>query len=258
MAENVDILLSASSIAELLEHLQCPQCKNRMTAPITFCDNGHNVCSQCRESLEECPTCSHQFSGIRNTNLEKISSWSNFTCPYLDFGCPVMRPVALMADHIAICTYKRATCPLDKIMSIVCPWEGLIKDIAFHCKESHRSRVVEREFFVSSSTEDAVNVLLHDNEIFIFHKRFLAGKFYCAVEKVGITHRPYSATFILDTLSGFDKITFTHTVNVMSKNLNDLIPSAKFLKLNDKLLKRFISDGKLALQVMISKANLKN
>ena len=111
---------------------------------------------------------------------------------------------------------------------------------------------------MSSSTEDAVNVILYDNEIFIYHERFLAFKFCCAVEKVGITQRPYTGSFILDTLSGCDRITFTHSVNVMSRNLDEMLASGKFVRLNDKPLKRFISNGKLALQVIISKVNLKN
>jgi hypothetical protein len=108
------------------------------------------------------------------------------------------------------------------------------------------------------TTEDAVSVILYGNEIFIFHKRFLACEFCCAVEKVSIIQRPYTASFILDTLSGCDRITFTHCVKVMSKNLDEMLASAKFLTLNDKLLKRFISNGKLALQVIISKANWNN
>ena len=92
----------------------------------------------------------------------------------------VMVPVELMADYLAICIQKKATFPLNKTMSIVCPWEGLLKGVVFHCKESHRCRFVECEFFMFSSTEDAVNVMLYDNVIFIFHKRFLAGKFCCA------------------------------------------------------------------------------
>jgi len=85
-AEKVDILISASSIMELMEEVQCPVCKDRMTAPITFCEKGDNVCCTWRESLDECPNCSHQFSGIRHINLEKISSWSNFSCPHLSYG----------------------------------------------------------------------------------------------------------------------------------------------------------------------------
>jgi len=194
---------------------------------------------------------------MRNITLETISFWSNFSCLYLECGCPVMVPVELMADHLAICVYKKATCPPNKTMSIVCPWEGFLKSVVFHCKESHTSRFAESEFFVSSSTENVVNVILNDDEILIFHKRFLAGKFCCAVEKVGISQRPYTAIFILDTLSGCDRITFTHCVNVMSKNLDEIFARGIFLTRNDKLLKRFISNGKLALQVIISKQNLK-
>jgi E3 ubiquitin-protein ligase SIAH1 len=144
-------MILTSSIAELMEQLQCPLCKDRVTVPITFCEKGHNVCCTCRESLDDCTTCSQQFSGIRNINLEKISFWSNF-CRHLARGCRVMVPVELMADHLAICIYKKATCPLNKTMSIVCPWEGPLKDVEFHCKESHRNRFAECKFFMSSST----------------------------------------------------------------------------------------------------------
>ena len=68
----------------------------------------------------------------------------------------------------------------------------------------------------------------------------------------------YTGSFILDTLCGCDRITFTHSVNVMSKNVDEMLASGRFLTLNDKLLKRFLSNGKLALQVIMSKANLKN
>jgi len=237
MAEKVDILIPTSSIAELMEYLKCPVCKDRMTSPVTFCEKGHNVCCTSRGSLDECATGSHQFSGIRNIKLEKISFWSNFSCPYLECGCPVTIPVELMADHLSICVHKKPTCPLNKTMSFVCPWEGLLKDVLFHCKESHNSRFAECEFFISSSTDDAVNMTLHDNEIFIFHKRFLAGKFFCSLEKVGVCQRPYTASFIPDTLRGCDRITFTHSVDVMSKILDAILASGKFLARNDKLLK---------------------
>ena len=66
-----------------------------------------------------------------------------------------------------------------------------------------------------------------------------------------ITKRPYIASFILDTLSGCDRILFTHSVNAMSRNLDEILVSGKNLTLNDKIFKRFISNGKLALQVII-------
>jgi hypothetical protein len=255
MAEKPDILVPVASIGNLLEHLQCPLCKGQMMKPITFCEKGHNTCSICREALGKCPTCGSKFSGTRNINLEHLSLWSSFTCPNVQLGCPIMRPSELMPDHLATCVYKMATCPLNKILSIVCPWKGLLKDMISHCKESHNSRFAEGETFKSSSIRDAVNIILFDDELFIYHKRFNEGKLYCAVEKVGISQTLYSATFILDTLSGFDRITFTHIVRGISDDLDVLLQSGKFLKLNDKLLKTFITDGKLPLEVIISKVD---
>ncbi|PNF18195.1 hypothetical protein B7P43_G18101 [Cryptotermes secundus] len=257
MAQNVDILVTVPATEQLLQFLLCPLCSNRMVQPITFCEKGHNICSNCKDTMDKCPTCGSQFSGIRNIRLEIISQWSNFTCANVALGCPVMRPIELMADHLASCAYRKATCPLNKVMDIVCHWEGPLKDLIFHCSESHQKYFAEGESFMSSSLEDAVNMIHYCDEVFICHKRFKDGKLYCAVEKVGISQALYTASFILNTVSGSERIVFTHTVRNISGNLNYLLEYGKFLKLNDKLVKRFISDGKLALQVMIWRANVK-
>jgi hypothetical protein len=255
MAKNVNILVTVPASVELLKNLLCPVCSNRMVEPITFCDNGHNICFHCRDIMDKCPTCGSQFNGIRNINLENISHWANFTCANVDLGCPVMRPTELMSDHLASCTYRKSNCPLNKVMSIVCQWEGLLKDLILHCNESHRKYIAEGEIFMSTSTEDSASIIHYDDEIFIYHKRFKDGKLYCAVEKVGISRKLYTASFILNTVSGSERVAFTNIISDISGNLNYMLESGKFLKLNDKLVKRFISDDKLALQVMISRAN---
>ncbi|KDR11335.1 E3 ubiquitin-protein ligase SIAH1 [Zootermopsis nevadensis] len=256
MEKGLDILAPVSSVGDLLEYLKCPRCSERMEQPIAFCKNGHNICGACKDAMGKCPICGHPFTGTTNIGLENVSVWSGVACPNVDLGCKIVCPSELMTDHIATCTYKKATCPLDKLLSIVCPWEGLLKDMAAHCRESHQSRFREGSVFKSSSINDAVNIILNDDEIFIYHKLFKGGKLYCAVEKVGISQTPYSATFILDTLSGLDRIALNQVVNVVSENTDVPLKSGKFLKLNDKLLKRFICDGKLALQVVISEVNL--
>jgi hypothetical protein len=257
MAENVDILVTVPATEQLLQSLMCPFCNNRMVQPITFCDNGHNICFHCRNIMNNCPTCGSQFNWTRNISLENISQWSNFTCANFALGCPIMRPLELMADHLASCAYRKATCPLSKVMYIVCPWEGLLKDLIFHCKESHQKHFVEGDIFMSPSIEDVANIIHCGDEIFIYHKRFKDGKLYCAVEKAGILQTLYTASFILNSVSGSERIAFTHTVRDISGNLNYLLESGKFLKLNNKLVKRFIFHGKLALQVMISRVNVK-
>lgn len=257
MAQNVDILVTVPTTEQLLQFLMCPLCSNRMVQPIAFCHSGHNICSHCRDTMDKCATCGSHISGIRNISLEIISQWSNFTCANVALGCPVMRPMELMADHLASCAYRKATCPLNKVMSFVCPWEGLLKDLIFHCGESHQKHFAEGEIFTSPSLEDSVNLIHYGGEVFICHKRFKDGKLFCAVEKVGISQTLYTASFTLNTVRGSERIVFTHTVRNISGNSNYLVDSGKFLKLNDKLVKRFISDGKLALQVMIWRANVK-
>jgi hypothetical protein len=207
--------------------------------------------------MEECPTCRAKFSKTRNINLENIHQWSNFICANGALGCPVMCPKELMADHLACCIYRKATCPLNKVVSIVCPWEGLQKDVLSHCRLSHQKHLVEGGIFMSPSTDDVANIVLHDDEIFIFQKRFRNGKLYCAAEKVGMSQKLYTASFILNTVDGSERISFTHIVRDVSSNFRSLIKSGKILKLTDKLVKRFIFDGKLALQVLILRGNAK-
>lgn len=110
---------------------------------------------------------------------------------------------------------------------------------------------------MSPSTDDVANIVLHDDEIFIFQKRFRNGKLYCAAEKVGMSQKLYTASFILNTVDGSERISFTHIVRDVSSNFRSLIKSGKILKLTDKLVKRFIFDGKLALQVLILRGNAK-
>lgn len=129
--------------------------------------------------------------------------------------------------------------------------------MAFHCKESHQSLFSEGPVFKSSSTKDAVKIIQCYDEIFVYHKRFKEGRLHCAVQKAGISPTLYSASFVLDTLSGLDRIAFTHIIHAASEKLDVLLTSGKSLKLNDKLLKRFINNGKLALQIVISKVNRK-
>jgi E3 ubiquitin-protein ligase SIAH1 len=251
MSQNLDILIPVPATVELLQYLQCPLCSNRMAEPITFCDNGHNICSDCKDIMDKCPTCGAKFNGIRNINLENISQWSNFSCENFALGCPVMRPIELMADHLASCKYSKASCPVNKVMSIVCPWEGLLKDVISHCSVSHQKHFAEGEIFMSPSTEDAANIVLYDDEIFIYKKRFIDGKLYCAVMKGGKSQTLYTVSYILNTVNGSERVVFTHIISEISASFNGLLNSGKFLKLNDKLVKRFTSDGKLALQVMI-------
>lgn len=258
MSEDLRILVPVSSIGRVLRHLQCPLCREHMTQPIFFCDNGHNVCFDCKDAAGKCLTCGRPFSGIRNISLEQLCVWSSISCPFAEQGCEVMCPHELIADHIATCAYKKATCPCKKALSLVCSWEGLLKDMVSHCKESHQSHFYEGPYFKSSSTKDAVKIILNDDgEVFIYNKRFKDGKLYCAVQKVGISQTLHSATFILRNENCSDEITVTRIVPVISENLDVLLQSGKFLKLSDKLLKRFICDGRLPLQVVISNVKTK-
>lgn len=57
-----------------LQLLECPLCKEYMSAPIYQCLSGHTICNVCRPALEKCSTCEERIEKTRNFTLEELSS----------------------------------------------------------------------------------------------------------------------------------------------------------------------------------------
>lgn len=55
------------------EQLECPVCfEIGGSTEINQCLNGHNICSNCRIHLDDCPICHGQFSTMRNRTVETL------------------------------------------------------------------------------------------------------------------------------------------------------------------------------------------
>ena len=55
------------------ELLECPVCLETIkSAPVYQCNNGHVICKDCIEKLNNCPICRNDFSLVRILKLEKI------------------------------------------------------------------------------------------------------------------------------------------------------------------------------------------
>jgi len=72
---------------DVLEQLECPVCMQYMLPPITLCGNGHNVCSSCKQKLQNFPPCNEPFFQTRNRTLEKLALRIECPFPNEPHGC---------------------------------------------------------------------------------------------------------------------------------------------------------------------------
>jgi hypothetical protein len=53
---------------------KCPACDKFLREPILTCFEGHNICSECREGVNNCPACKGNYPtpDVRNIALESM------------------------------------------------------------------------------------------------------------------------------------------------------------------------------------------
>jgi hypothetical protein len=108
-----------------------------------MCENGHNFCDGCRESLSECPTCTASFINGRNVVLEKFSATAVYPCRNREAGCEETFTFDDKGSHLAVCLFQSRECPLKKISEIDCPWTGILSEIPDHILAEHDSEAAE-------------------------------------------------------------------------------------------------------------------
>jgi E3 ubiquitin-protein ligase SIAH1 len=133
---------------ELLEELECPVCLEYMTSPIELCENGHNICSSCKESLTQCPTCRGKVSNIRNITLEKFAATAVYPCKNVRNGCKETFTADDRYNHLAECLFQSRECPFRKLSGVDCPWTGVLPEIALHVLDEHDADEVPSHFKV--------------------------------------------------------------------------------------------------------------
>lgn len=65
---------STSALASLFE---CPVCFDYVLPPILQCQNGHLVCSTCRQKLTCCPTCRGPIGSMNPSSYDVILKWKS-------------------------------------------------------------------------------------------------------------------------------------------------------------------------------------
>jgi E3 ubiquitin-protein ligase SIAH1 len=238
----------------LLRDLECPVCLEYMVPPITLCNNGHDICSTCREKVEECPTCSGKFSGIRNVALEKIARRLQYPCTNRDRGCTLTFPIDLLYDHQVICKHGQIQCPINKVQ-VACPWKGKLSDLKEHVRDAHREYFSDTaDFNARTVAEAAASIIFCFGGVFLYYKRIKNGRFYCVIQLIG-SHAEaskYKSEFKLRAENGIDQITETFIVRSFMEDFETSFSSGKCLRLDDEVIRNFVTHGKLNLTITIS------
>lgn len=152
---------------ELLEELECPVCSHYMIPPIFICPTGHSICSECKNRVQQCPSCRHLIQGIRNYTLEKLTTKVRYPCRFTDSGCPEILPPELISFHEANCSFANI-CPLKHITS--CKLKEETIDIVKHIREMHATFLVFPNQEYSRNIEAQVTTSYYatvfNNEVF--------------------------------------------------------------------------------------------
>ena len=111
--------------------LECPVCYDELSAPVFQCSNGHVICKECLERLEqsrrrECPTCRVQMNqrirclvADQNHSSDSSGSSSRRSMPYERIAAPAKAKPLPKAAQASARRFSLAACPRhDSIMTI--------------------------------------------------------------------------------------------------------------------------------------------
>jgi E3 ubiquitin-protein ligase SIAH1 len=245
--------VSRAADESLLRELECPVCKEYMAPPIELCTNGHNICSKCRETVQCCPTCTADFSDIRNTALENIARTQKYPCTNRQGGCSDLFSIEHIAEHHAVCVYGKIKCPFK--INTNCSWNGFKRDLKEHAKAAHKEHLIECSTFRSALFGDRIVVLWCFGELFVYCSRIVDGRLYCAVQLIGTSSEAsrYKTEFTLLSSNGIEKMSNTSLVLSYTEDWEAIFNSGQCLRLDDVTVRKFLVENELNLTVTLSR-----
>jgi E3 ubiquitin-protein ligase SIAH1 len=233
----------------VLSELECPVCLEYMLPPIELCKNGHNICSNCRVNLQECPTCTQPFVNIRNLALENLTKRVKYPCTNRKFGCKETHPVDLIKGHEDVCRYAAYTCPFVKEKQ--CPWADVRSNLKQHLLECHGEDVTtqfgETSLIINTDSVElqGCKVVFAHNEIFYVHILRRVDNYYIVVMYVGTPENAskYGYSICFKKKDDTESITVCHVARSFAEDLDQIYQSGDCFSLPLDVLKRFVTHG---------------
>ncbi|XP_056637059.1 uncharacterized protein LOC130445460 [Diorhabda sublineata] len=176
---------------ELLQELECMVCLEYMVPPIYQCIIGHSICTDCKKSVSECPTCRSEFQNTQNFALAQIIQHINYPCKFK--RCDHMAKAKDIKLHEATCVHSLYKCPLRDYFD--CNKEMGYKDIYDHVESQHYENLLELDtvtmpFYRQENNPLETNIddcfiIKHDSLLFKVHFTFMDESFMFAGQFIG-------------------------------------------------------------------------
>lgn len=124
--------MDRSTLSSIIECIVCLEI--RREGPIYQCENGHNVCSECKQQIKLCPygQCAYNAK-CRNRTAEQLRDRSSldFPCQFASKGCNFFQKAAKLQIHEPGCDFRNIEC------SFGCGETLLAKDFDEHVGRFH-------------------------------------------------------------------------------------------------------------------------
>jgi E3 ubiquitin-protein ligase SIAH1 len=235
---------------DVLEQLECPVCMEYMLPPITFCANGHNICSSCKQKIQKCPACREPISNARNRALENLALRVECPCPNKPHGCTLTFPIALIREHEVVCQFGPFDCPLN--YGIKCNWTGPLTEMKGHVVQKHKDLL--RHVGISCLTKSAVrkfnkdniyvDILLSNDNLFFEACEVVGDAFYYLIQYIGPEKEAsqFKYKFVLE--SGTEEITVCSVASSYNTDVKEVYNTGKCVKLFCDTIERFLDEDR--------------
>ncbi|XP_066994026.1 E3 ubiquitin-protein ligase sina [Anabrus simplex] len=245
----------ASTVSEGLNEsltslLECPVCSEYMSAPISLCINGHNICALCKNKVEVCPTCRGAFIQARNLFAEHVAEKLLFSCKNADYGCCEKLSGKCLDEHASVCPYRLYQC--EPGLKTGCTWEGRRNEIYAHVKKMHELRARMKEdnnIFIDnfdlSEELSAAQLIVAHGEIFWYRVKRdpSVRKFFIAVQYIGPQNNAsnYKYTLKFNGRNGVSRLVFSNYTLTDTLNISDIYQSGNCLSVDYGFIQNFLT-----------------
>ncbi|XP_022248421.1 E3 ubiquitin-protein ligase Siah1-like isoform X3 [Limulus polyphemus] len=256
------VMTAPTSAADLVSLFECPVCFEFVLPPILQCQNGHLVCSTCRQKITCCPTCRAPIGNIRNLAMEKVASTVMFPCKYFASGCNAQLLHTDKQDHEEICEFRPYSCPCP---GASCKWQGSLEQVMTHLLAVHKSiTTLKGEDIVFLATDinlpGAVDwvmmqscfghhfmLVLEKQEKYDGHQQFFA-----IVQLIGTRKQAENFIYRLELSGHRRRLTWEATPRSIHDGVQSAIMNSDCLVFDTSIAKLFADNGNLGINVTIN------
>ncbi|XP_023332260.1 uncharacterized protein LOC111704281, partial [Eurytemora carolleeae] len=198
-------------LRELQDSVECPVCFSiPRTPPVPCCQNGHVICTRCKEKVEVCPTCRIPMSNCVSQVAATIIQRIQHPCDFREAGCDTRCDISSIDEHEESCGFRLVRCPhwaCDELVSLTSLTSHVISS---ECGDNYMSKPLpyqeEIEYTRALDDQDGSSFwrpsLLQFNNI----------TFYLQIEKSGKSRQWYFYVQMEGSTSECDKFETQITV----------------------------------------------